>query len=154
MDSEDRQAVVEGLAKIVAAVQPAAAVSAALQLLTPVMQRIQSVAEAISSSGAISTMMVDMMAAELHLVATVLMQLQSGPNEDLQSGPHPAIQVLEAAWPTLVQLAHSPLCQQHAQVRNASSSSIHHFPSYIYVFTSDGGLFSVIHKLVLQALPS
>lgn len=54
-------------------------------------------------------------AAELQLVAAVLQFALDA----CRSPRHPAAALLEAAWPALMQVAASPLCAQHPQVRSS-----------------------------------
>lgn len=118
---DDRAAVVEGLARVVASLPPARAVEAGKTLAAPIVARAATHAAAVTqSSGAqvppSDSPPVALLAAELRLLASAVRFLEFSalavPGVGAGGGGggehHPAMAVLSAAWPTLSQLNRPP----------------------------------------------
>ncbi|GAX80410.1 hypothetical protein CEUSTIGMA_g7849.t1 [Chlamydomonas eustigma] len=117
LGEEERVALVEGLARVVAALPREQVGDAGLTLIAPLVVRSRYLAE----SGALTQESLRVLAIELRLMAAALRFLELPPIE--KGAPveqqHPAMKVLEGAWPILSGVAQSMLCQRSAVVVEA-----------------------------------
>ncbi|KAK9804313.1 hypothetical protein WJX72_006272 [[Myrmecia] bisecta] len=119
LSQEDRQAVVEGLARIIAVLPQGEACQAGLLLTAPFVQRAQHLVASTSGSP-ITQDLGTAMAGELLLLAAAVRFMEfAGDNGKLGPQGHPALRLLEAAYPTLSAVAESPAWQGNVEVINA-----------------------------------
>jgi hypothetical protein len=121
---EDRQAVLEGLVRIATYLQPPEALDCALSLQQPFLARTQAILTNGSSTaaqgGPAAKQLLQHLAHELQLMAVLIKGMEMpGPPQALGSSMHPAMKLLEAAWPALTAVAEAPVCQQDADVVQA-----------------------------------
>lgn len=114
MPLHDRTAVVEGLARIAAMLPPAELQEAALALQAPHLARARAAAAA-CAAGAASKALLQQLAQELQLLAVLLRSTEAqgppGPPPGMPAPPHPALVLLEAAWPVLSAVCEAPACR-------------------------------------------
>lgn len=114
MPLEDRQAVVEGLARVVTLLPPQDVVDSALNLQQPHLARTQSIITQGSSTaargGAAAKQLLQHLADELQLMA-ILIKGMEFPGQPAAGFVHPAMKLLEAAWPVLSTVADAPVCR-------------------------------------------
>lgn len=112
---DDRAAIVEGLARVVASLpNAAAAAEAAQKVVGPLLARAQKHAAAAGADA--NDAHIALLAAELKLVASAVRFLEfpgmanppPGGGAGADGGEHPAMAVLSAAWPTLSQFNAAP----------------------------------------------
>lgn len=119
---EDRQAVLEGLVRIVSHLDPKEAPDCALSLQQPLLARTQAILTFGSSTaaqgGAAAKQLLQHLAQELQLMA-VLIKGMEVPAPMPPGTMHPAMKLLEAAWPALTAVAEAPVCQQDPEVVQA-----------------------------------
>lgn len=114
MPLEDRQAVVEGLARVVTLLPSQAVSDSALALQQPHLARTQSVllhgSSTAAQGGAAAKQLLLQLADELQLMAVIIksMEFPGPPSPDFV---HPAMKLLEAAWPVLSTVADAPVCR-------------------------------------------
>eukprot|EP00879_Flechtneria_rotunda_P013989 GHRR01014615.1.p1 GENE.GHRR01014615.1~~GHRR01014615.1.p1 ORF type:complete len:901 (+),score=383.80 GHRR01014615.1:2232-4934(+) len=115
MPLEDRQAVVDGLAHIVTCLNPQDAAEGALSLQQPHLTRTKAIiahgSTAAAQGGAAAKQLLVNLADELQLIA-VLVKGMEFPGQHPAGFHHPAMKLLEAAWPVLSAVAEAPVCQQ------------------------------------------
>jgi len=122
MPLEDRQAVVEGLTRVITVMGDADAMESALSLQQPHLARAQAILTHGSSTaaqgGAAAKQLLKHLADELQLMA-VLMKGMEFPAQAAAGSGHPAIKLLEAAWPVVTAVSEAPVCQQDPLVVQA-----------------------------------
>eukprot|EP00873_Tetraselmis_striata_P020657 jgi/Tetstr1/440921/TSEL_029191.t1 len=108
LELQDRQAVVEGLARIVSMLPPGDARPAAVKLVTPLVQSAQVLLnqEAGAPGAGTPEQQAEALAAELHLIASAVRFMEFA-GDGLEGQPHPALQVVEGMWPILSAVAES-----------------------------------------------
>ncbi|KAJ9510245.1 hypothetical protein QJQ45_015726, partial [Haematococcus lacustris] len=111
-NQEQRAAVVEGLARLVACLPPQDMAQAGLVLVQPLVARAQALGDQGTTSHPAA---LELLAEELSLLAAALRFLDM-PGPALPGTAHPALRVLESAWPMLSAVAQHPVCQRQAQV--------------------------------------
>lgn len=114
MPLEGRQAVVEGLARIVTLLPPPEALDAALGLQQPHLSRTQAIISlgsgTAAAGGPAAKQLLSQLADELQLMAALIKGMEF-PGPPAAAVPHPAMKLLEAAWPVLAAVAEAPVCQ-------------------------------------------
>ncbi|MEW5296974.1 MAG: hypothetical protein WDW36_000215 [Sanguina aurantia] len=122
LSAGERAAVVEGLARIVSGLPEGVAAQMALQLVTPMIARAQSLA----ATGSPPSSHLPLLASELQLMAVALRFLETQGSAHLppctaHQPLHrpPALAALHAAWPTLEGVAGSQPCRVDAAVVEA-----------------------------------
>lgn len=119
---DDRQAVVEGLVRIVTHLDAQESTECALSLQQPLLARTQAILTHGSSTaaqgGAAAKQLLQHLAQELQLMAVLIKGMEM-PGPLLPGTMHPAMKLLEAAWPALTAVAEAPVCQQDADVVQA-----------------------------------
>ncbi|KAF6265368.1 hypothetical protein COO60DRAFT_1689898 [Scenedesmus sp. NREL 46B-D3] len=114
MPLEDRQAIVEGLARVITLLNPQDVVDSALSIQQPHLARTQSIISHGSSTaaqgGAAAKQLLQHLADELQLMAVLIKGMEA---------VHPAMKLLEAAWPVLSAVADAPVCRQDRSVLEA-----------------------------------
>jgi hypothetical protein len=119
---EDRQAVLEGLVRIVTYLGPQEALDCALSLQQPLLARTQAILTHGSSTaaqgGAAAKQLLQHLAQELQLMAVLIKGMEM-PGPPAPGSTHPAMKLLEAAWPALTAVAEAPVCQRDADVVQA-----------------------------------
>ncbi|WIA10180.1 hypothetical protein OEZ85_010384 [Tetradesmus obliquus] len=122
MPLEDRQAIVEGLARVVTFLGPQDVNDSALNIQQPHLARTQSIISHGSSTaaqgGAAAKQLLQHLADELQLMA-VLIKGMEFPGQPPPAFVHPAMKLLEAAWPVLSAVADAPVCRQDRPVLEA-----------------------------------
>ncbi|WIA30246.1 hypothetical protein OEZ86_000336 [Tetradesmus obliquus] len=122
MPLEDRQAIVEGLARVVTFLGPQDVNDSALNIQQPHLARTQSIISHGSSTaaqgGAAAKQLLQHLADELQLMA-VLIRGMEFPGQPPPAFVHPAMKLLEAAWPVLSAVADAPVCRQDRPVLEA-----------------------------------
>jgi hypothetical protein len=122
MPLEDRQAIIEGLARIVTFLGPQDVTDAALNIQQPHLARTQSIISHGSSTaaqgGAAAKQLLQHLADEQQLMA-VLIKGMEFPGQPPSGFVHPAMKLLEAAWPVLSAVADAPVCRQDRTVLEA-----------------------------------
>jgi hypothetical protein len=122
MPLEDRQAIVEGLARVVTFLGPQDVTDAALNIQQPHLARTQSIISHGSSTaaqgGVAAKQLLQHLADELQLMA-VLIKGMEFPGQPPSGIVHPAMKLLEAAWPVLSAVADAPVCRQDKTVLEA-----------------------------------
>ncbi|KAF8069517.1 IPO13 [Scenedesmus sp. PABB004] len=133
---EDRQAVLDGLARVVTLLPPADATEAALSLQAPHLARGAAIighgSATAAGGGAAAKALLLRLADELRLMAGLIRCMEfpgqppplPGPAAaaaavSSQGLPHPAMRLLEAAWPMLSAVAEAPVCRQDRGVVEA-----------------------------------
>eukprot|EP00882_Tetradesmus_deserticola_P025212 GHRQ01027676.1.p1 GENE.GHRQ01027676.1~~GHRQ01027676.1.p1 ORF type:complete len:237 (+),score=97.88 GHRQ01027676.1:53-712(+) len=122
MPLEDRQAIVEGLARVLTFLGPQHVLDSALSMQQPHLARTQSIISHGSSTaaqgGAAAKQLLQQLADELQLMA-VLIKGMEFPGQPPTGFAHPALKLLEAAWPVLSAVADAPVCRQDRPVLEA-----------------------------------
>ncbi|KAG2427058.1 hypothetical protein HXX76_012574 [Chlamydomonas incerta] len=132
LEPEQRAAVVEGLARLAASLPAAQGAEAGRALMAPCVARAQSIATAAAaaSGGRLSPAALSALAAELGLMSAVVRFLEfpqfaqaaAGGGEAAAAAAaeaHPALQVLQVAWPVLAAVASEPQCAADPGVAEA-----------------------------------
>lgn len=109
---DERTAVVEGLGRVVAALPPEAMGDAGVALTAPLVLRAQALAQA-GTSVRVEALLG--LADDLTLLAAAL-RFMDFPGNPPPGMAHPALKVLEHAWPVLAGVAEHPLCQREPDV--------------------------------------
>jgi hypothetical protein len=119
---EDRQAVLEGLVRIVTYLGPQDALDCAISLQQPLLARTQAILTNGSSTaaqgGPAAKQLLQHLAQELQLMAVLIKGMEM-PGPPTPGAVHPAMKLLEAAWPALTAVAEAPVCQRDADVVQA-----------------------------------
>lgn len=122
MPLEDRQAVVEGLARIVTFLSPQDVTDSALNIQQPHLTRTQAIITHGSSTaaqgGAAAKQLLLHLAEELQLMAVLIKGMEFS-GQPPAGFVHPAMKLLEAAWPVLSAVADAPVCRQDKVVIEA-----------------------------------
>jgi hypothetical protein len=126
MPLDDRQAVLEGLVRIVTLLPRSEAQECALGLQQPLLARTQAILTHGSSlaaqGGPAAKQLLQHLAQELQLMAVLVrgMEFPGPPVAAAAPGSmHPAMKLLEAAWPALTAMGEARVCQQDAAVVQA-----------------------------------
>uniref|UniRef100_A0A061RMX8 Importin N-terminal domain-containing protein n=1 Tax=Tetraselmis sp. GSL018 TaxID=582737 RepID=A0A061RMX8_9CHLO len=116
---EDRQAVVEGLARLVSLLPPGEAAQACIRLVGPLVARAHAVATSegaqAAAAGASHEEHAAALSDELELIASAV-RFMDFPGDGLEGQPHPATGAVEALWPVLSSAADSPRWSSSAAV--------------------------------------
>lgn len=123
MPLEDRQCVLEGLMRVVTLLAPPEALECALGLQAPLMARIQAILTHGSSmaaqGGPAAKQLLKHLAQELQLMAVLVKGMEVPGAPPVGGAMHPAMRLLEVAWPALTAVGDAPVCQQDAAVVQA-----------------------------------
>ncbi|GFH33397.1 uncharacterized protein HaLaN_32765, partial [Haematococcus lacustris] len=111
-NQEQRAAVVEGLARLLACLPPQDTAQAGVALVQPLVVRAQALGDQGTTSHPAA---LELLAEELGLLAAALRFLDM-PGPPQPGTAHPALRVLESAWPMLSAVAQHPVCQRQPQV--------------------------------------
>lgn len=119
---EDRQAVLEGLVRIVTYLGPQEALDCAISLQQPLLARTQAILTNGSSTaaqgGPAAKQLLQHLAQELQLMAVLIKGMEM-PGPPAAVAVQPAMKLLEAAWPALTAVAEAPVCHRDADVVQA-----------------------------------
>lgn len=118
---EDRVPVVEGLARVVAALPHAEAAPAAANLAGSLAARVAQAAKQLPSDPTGAGMVAEALAGELELLAAALRFLEQRTGAP-PGTPHPAMSALEAAWAALNEVSNSPASKALPKVMGALCS--------------------------------
>lgn len=108
---EERVPVIEGLARVIAALPHADVATAAIALATQLAGRVSHFARAVPADPTGVARAADSLSEELQLMAAALRFLEKRVSAPA-SLPHPAMAALEAAWPALSEVAGSADCRR------------------------------------------
>lgn len=114
---DERVAIIEGLARVVASLPPAEASSAGLKLTAPLLQRAQQSVQLPAGVTVAPPAQAYSLACELRLLAAAVRFMEF--SDSAGSPTHPAMAILQAAWPVLGHVGDSQCWRAQADVVDA-----------------------------------